>query len=288
MLPLRQSEALLAKSAVARLVGGQSGVSRSRSQSHTLLAQSIRASTTCRCYTHSYACGFYVAGFTCSRCAALCTWDSNGLWSRLSASNRQSRFDQMSAHGIVEVGTHESHGQGQPQGAQAHEPASPIRRPKATGPHPKPTGLRARLRAARTAAQETSTAAAAESASTARGKRGRDDNDSLEPAPSTTDSSKRVATEGRRARAKRPSAAACERRRRMSSADYSEDVEEVDERIDYVEEVEDEDEDEETGATPHPIRRRTRRPRRGTVGDASAFESKSSLANRFGGIKWGD
>ena len=151
-------------------------------------------------------------------------------------------------------------------------------------PSSKTTGLRARLRAAQVAARAVTTTAVVEHEASRTSKRGRSE---AAPEPATpTDSSKRAATNSRRSRAKRPSAAAFERRRRMSSVDYSEDVEEVDERIDYVEEVEDEDDDDETGATPHPIRRRARRPRRGMVGDASAFESKSSLANRFGGIKW--
>ena len=70
-----------------------------------------------------------------------------------------------------------------------------------------------------------------------------------------------------------------ERRRRLSSADYSEDVDEVDERIDYVEDVEDEDEDDKTP-------RRKHRPARRETGDASALDSKTSLANRFSRIKY--
>ena len=139
-----------------------------------------------------------------------------------------------------------------------------------------PGRLRARLRAAQAAARDV-TAAAAESSARV-GKRVREDNEAAEPAPST-ESSKRPATNSRR---RASSDGDDERRRRLSSADYSEDVEEVDERIDYVEDVEDEDECE--GTTPHP--RRKRRPARRDTGDASALDSKTSLANRFSRIKY--
>jgi len=118
------------------------------------------------------------------------------------------------------------------------------------------------------------TAAAAESSARV-GKRVREDNDAPEPATST-DGSKRPATNSRR---RASSDGDDERRRRLSSADYSEDVEEVDERIDYVEDVEDEDEDDKTP-------RRKRRPVRRDTGDASALDSKTSLANRFSRIKY--
>ena len=145
-----------------------------------------------------------------------------------------------------------------------------------------PTRLRARLRAAQAAAAAITTESAASSARV--GKRVREDNEAAEPA--TTDGSKRPATNTRR---RASSDGDDERRRRLSSADYSEDVDEVDERIDYVEDVEDEDEaqgegDNRTGATPQPPRRK--RSARRETGDASALDSKSSLANRFSRIKY--
>ena len=137
-----------------------------------------------------------------------------------------------------------------------------------------PTRLRARLRAAQVAAAAITTECASSSARV--GKRVREDNEAAEPAPST-ESSKRPATNRRR---RASSDGDDERRRRLSSADYSEDVDEVDERIDYVEDVEDEEEE---GTTPAP---RRKRPARRETGDASALDSKSSLANRFSRIKY--
>ena len=144
-----------------------------------------------------------------------------------------------------------------------------------------PGRLRARLRAAQAAARDV-TAAAAESSARV-GKRVREDNEAAEPATST-DGSKRPATNSRR---RASSDGDDERRRRLSSADYSEDVEEVDERIDYVEDVEDESDGDKRAAkgTPAP-RRKQRRPGRRDTGDASALDSKSSLANRFSRIKY--
>ena len=160
------------------------------------------------------------------------------------------------------------------------QPASPRKADQGQPTPGSPGRLRARLRAAQAAARDV-TAAAAESSARV-GKRVREDNDAAGPAPST-ESSKRPATNSRR---RASSDGDDERRRRLSSADYSEDVDEVDERIDYVEDVEDE-EDEGEGTTPHPPRRK-RRPVRRDTGDASALESKTSLANRLSGIKWGD
>jgi len=159
------------------------------------------------------------------------------------------------------------------------QPASP--RKANQGQPPSPGRLRARLRAAQAAARDV-TAAAAESSARV-GKRVREDNEAAEPAPSTA-SGKRPATNSRR---RASSDGDDERRRRLSSADYSEDVEEVDERIDYVEDVEDESDGDKRAAkgTPQP---RKRRPVRRDTGDASALESKTSLANRLSGIKWGD
>ena len=136
-----------------------------------------------------------------------------------------------------------------------------------------PTRLRARLRAAQVAAAAITTECASSSARV--GKRVREDNEPAEPTPST-DGSKRPATNRRR---RASSDGDDERRRRLSSADYSEDVDEVDERIDYVEDVEDEDEDDKTP-------RRKHRPARRDTGDASALDSKTSLANRFSRIKY--
>ena len=147
--------------------------------------------------------------------------------------------------------------------------------PASQGQPNSPTRLRARLRAAQAAAAAITTECASSSARV--GKRVREDNEAAEPA--TTDGSKRPATNRRR---RASSDGDDERRRRLSSADYSEDVDEVDERIDYVEDVEDEDEGE--GTTPHP--RRKRRPARRDTGDASALDSKTSLANRFSRIKY--
>ena len=64
-------------------------------------------------------------------------------------------------------------------------------------------------------------------------------------------------------------------------------MEEVDERIDYVEDVEDESDGDKRAAkgTPAP-RRKQRRPARRDTGDASALDSKTSLANRFSRIKY--
>ena len=139
------------------------------------------------------------------------------------------------------------------------------------GQPPSPGRLRARLRAAQAAARDVT---AAESSARV-GKRVREDNEAAEPAPST-ESSKRPATNTRR---RASSDGDDEQRRRLSSADYSEDVDEVDERIDYVEDVEDEDEDDKTP-------RRKHRPARRETGDASALDSKTSLANRFSRIKY--
>ena len=155
------------------------------------------------------------------------------------------------------------------------QPASPRKADQGRPTPGSPGRLRARLRAAQAAARDV-TAAAAESSARV-GKRVREDNDAAEPATST-DSSKRPATNSRR---RASSDGDDERRRRLSSADYSEDVEEVDERIDYVEDVDDEDEGE--GTTPAP---RRKRPTRRDTGDASALESKTSLANRFSRIKY--
>ena len=154
------------------------------------------------------------------------------------------------------------------------QPASPRKADQGQPTPGSPGRLRARLRAAQAAARDV-TAAAAESSARV-GKRVREDNEDVEPAPSTQDSSKRPATNSRR---RASSDGDDERRRRLSSADYSEDVEEVDERIDYVEDVEDEDEDDKTP-------RRKRRPARRDTGDASALDSKTSLANRFSRIKY--
>ena len=150
------------------------------------------------------------------------------------------------------------------------------------GQPPSPGRLRARLRAAQAAARDV-TAAAAESSARV-GKRVREDNEASEPATSTQDSSKRPATNSRR---RASSDGDDERRRRLSSADYSEDVEEVDERIDYVEDVEDESDGDKRAAkgTPAP-RRKQRRPARRDTGDASALDSKTSLANRLSRIKY--
>ena len=153
--------------------------------------------------------------------------------------------------------------------------------PASQGQPTSPTGLRARLRAAQVAAAAITTECASSSARV--GKRVREDNDAAEPATST-DGSKRPATNSRR---RASSDGDDERRRRLSSADYSEDVEEVDERIDYVEDVDDESDGDKRAAkgTPAP-RRKQRRPGRRDTGDASALESKTSLANRFSRIKY--
>ena len=152
--------------------------------------------------------------------------------------------------------------------------------PASQGQPNSPTRLRARLRAAQAAAAAITTECASSSARV--GKRVREDNETAEPAPST-ESSKRPATNRRR---RASSDGDDERRRRLSSADYSEDVEEVDERIDYVEDVEDESDGDKRAAkgTPAP-RRKQRRPARRDTGDASALDSKTSLANRFSGTK---
>ena len=147
--------------------------------------------------------------------------------------------------------------------------------PASQGQPASPTRLRARLRAAQVAAAAITTECASSSARV--GKRVREDNEAVEPATSTQDSSKRPATNSRR---RASSDGDDERRRRLSSADYSEDVDEVDERIDYVEDVDDEDEE---GTTPAP---RRKRPVRRDTGDASALDSKTSLANRFSRIKY--
>ena len=145
--------------------------------------------------------------------------------------------------------------------------------PASQGQPSSPGRLRARLRAAQAAARDV-TAAAAESSARV-GKRVREDNDAAEPA-TMTERGKRPATNSRR---RASSDGDDERRRRLSSADYSEDVEEVDERIDYVEDVEEEDEEDKTP-------RRKRRPVRRETGDASALDSKTSLANRLSRIKY--
>ena len=159
------------------------------------------------------------------------------------------------------------------------QPASPRKADQGQPTQGSPTRLRARLRAAQAAAAAITTESASSSARV--GKRVREDNDAAGPAPST-ERGKRPATNSRR---RASSDGDDERRRRLSSADYSEDVDEVDERIDYVEDVEDEDEDDKRAAkgTPQP---RKRRPARRDTGDASALESKTSLANRFSGIKY--
>ena len=153
--------------------------------------------------------------------------------------------------------------------------------PEEGQPPSSPNRLRARLRAAQAAAAAVTTECALSSARV--GKRVREDNDAAEPATST-ESSKRPATNRRR---RASSDGDDERRRRLSSADYIEDVEEVDERIDYVEDVEDESDGDKRAAkgTPAP-RRKQRRPARRDTGDASALESKTSLANRFARIKY--